>query len=107
MAQLAQLGIGSHEDQKAVMKAVRQLLHAYERREAVASCVSEVVAPRPLMTSVRLTCGGGCGGGVGGERRIRRQWGVGRRRWSSQSCMRHARRTSKQGGSCSGTAIVR
>ena len=36
MAQLAQLGVGSHDDQKCIMKAVRDLLHAYERREAVA-----------------------------------------------------------------------
>ena len=36
MTQLAQLGVTAHTDQKTVMKAVRDLLHAYERRAAVA-----------------------------------------------------------------------
>ena len=36
MRHLAQLGVGAHDDQKSIMKAVRDLLHGYERREAVA-----------------------------------------------------------------------
>ena len=41
MSQLAQLGVASFAHQKEVMKAVRLLLHAYARKQAVAHAMGQ------------------------------------------------------------------